>query len=151
MAENRILPLGFIDRVTEDGAVMWLTTPSESSKLRLETEVTLTSRSVGQPDAVAAARGIITAIGYVTATFETVETQRATTWPENENVLRKGLPVYEAIPGTFIPDPDRTLTREQEESLGRLAARYRARSPRRSPRTAVPRRRPPRNGRHPDT
>ena len=150
MAENRILPLGFIDRVTDAGAVMWLTTPSESSKLRLKTAVTLTSRSVGQPDAVAAARGIITAIGYVTATFETVETQRATTWPENENVLRKGLPVYEAIPGTFIPDPDRTLTKEQEESLGRLAARYREIT-RRSPRTAVPRRRPPKNGRHPDT
>ncbi len=150
MAENRILPLGFIDRLTEDGAVMWLTTPSESINLRLDTAVTLTSRSARQPDAIATARGTITAVGYVTATFKTVETQRATIWPESESVLRKGIPVYEAIPGTFIPDPARTLTKEQEESLGRLAARYREIT-RRNPPTAVPRRRPPRNGRHPDT
>ena len=150
MAKNRILPLGFIDRVTEDGAVMWLTTPSESPKLRLETAVTLTRRSIRQPNAAATARGIITAVGYATATFRTVETQRATNWPEDENILRKGLPVYEAIPGTFIPDPARTLTKEQEESLRRLTNRYREIT-RYNPPDTVPRRRPQRNGRHPDT
>ena len=149
MAENRILPLGFIDRITEDGAVMWLTIPSDSCNLRLETAVTLTNHSIRQPNAVAAARGIITAVGYVTATFKTVETQTATTWPENENVLRKGLPVYAAIPGTFIPDPSRTLTKEQEDSLRRLTARYREITRHRPP-TTVPPRRPTRNGRHPD-
>lgn len=149
MAENRILPLGFIDRTTDNGAVMWLTTPSESRTLRRETAVTLTSRSTRQPNAVATARGIITAVGYVTASFKTVETQRAPNWPESENVLRKGLPVYEAIPGTFIPDPARTLTKEQEDSLSRLSDRYRGITRPKPPNTGTPRR-PPRNGRHPD-
>ena len=149
MAENRILPLGFIDRTTDDGAVMWLTTPSESIKLRRETAVTLTSRSTGQPNAVATVRGIITAVGYVTATFKTVESRWAPNWPENESVLRKGLPVYEAIPGTFIPDPARTLTKEQEDSLRRLSDRYREITRPKSPDVSTPRR-PPRNGRHPD-
>lgn len=149
MAENRILPLGFIDRITDEGAVMWLTTPSESSKLGRETTVTLTSRSIGPPNATATARGIITAVGYVTATFKTVEIQMAPNWPQNETVLRKGLPVYEAIPGTFIPDPARTLSKEHEDSLRRLTARYREITRPKPPNTTTPRR-PPRNGRHPD-
>lgn len=149
MAENRILPLGFIDRITDEGAVMWLTTPSESPKLGRETTVTLTSRSIGPPNATATARGIITAVGYVTATFKTVEIQRAPNWPQNETVLRKGLPVYEAIPGTFIPDPARTLSKEHEDSLRRLTARYREITRPKPANTTTPRR-PPRNGRHPD-
>ena len=149
MAENLILPLGFIDRVTDDGAVMLLTTPSESRKLRLATAVTMTSSSIGQPDATATVRGIVTAVGYATATFRAVEDQRTTNWPENESALRKGLPVYEAIPGTFIPDPARTLTKEQQESLRRLGARYREITNHQPSTTGAPRR-PARNGKHPD-
>ena len=42
MPAPRILPLGFIDRTTSDGAVILLTKPSDSSNLRPETAVTLT-------------------------------------------------------------------------------------------------------------
>ena len=73
MAAPRILPLGFIDRTTNDGAIIMLTRPSDSHDLRTETPVTLRSRSTGQTPATARVRGIITSVGYVTATFQVVE------------------------------------------------------------------------------
>lgn len=42
MAGPYIMPLGFIDRTTDDGAIIMLTKPSESHNLKLETPVTLT-------------------------------------------------------------------------------------------------------------
>ena len=44
----RILPLGYIDRTTDGGAIIMLTKPSESHNLKLETPVTLTARSAGK-------------------------------------------------------------------------------------------------------
>ena len=41
MPAPRILPLGFIDRTTSDGAVILLTKPSDLPNLRPETAVTL--------------------------------------------------------------------------------------------------------------
>ena len=64
MAENRILPLGFIDRTTEDGAVIMLTRPSDSDTLKPETPLALRSRSRGEPTTTARVRGLITAVGY---------------------------------------------------------------------------------------
>ena len=49
MPAPRILPLGFIDRTTDDGAIIMLTTPSDSHNLRSETPVTLRRRSTGTP------------------------------------------------------------------------------------------------------
>ena len=122
MAEKRILPLGFIDRTTDDGAIIMLTKPSESHTIWLETPVTLHSRSAGEPLATARARGFITAVGYVTATCKIVETRMDAKWPRDEPVLRRGTPVYQALAGSFVPDPARTLSEEQAEDLGRLAA-----------------------------
>ena len=125
MAKRRILPLGFIDRTTRDGAIIMLTSPSDSPTLRLETPVTLRSRSAGEPLATARARGFITAVGYVTATCKIVETRMDAKWPRDEQVLRRGTPVYQALAGSFVPDPARTLSEEQAEDLRRLAAQYR--------------------------
>ena len=125
MPAPRILPLGFIDRTTSDGAVILLTKPSDSPNLRPETAVTLTSQSTGPTNATARVRGIITAVGYATATFKVVETQRPSNCPENEAILRKGTPVFAALPDSFVPDPARTLSRAQQDSLRRLAAQYR--------------------------
>ena len=41
MATSCIMPLGFIDRPTEDGAIIMLTNPEESISLKLATPVTL--------------------------------------------------------------------------------------------------------------
>ena len=80
MAEKRILPLGFIDRTTGDGAIIMLTRPSESHTIWPETPVTLQSRSAGEPRATASARGMITLVGYVTATCKIVETRMDSGW-----------------------------------------------------------------------
>ena len=149
MPAPRILPLGFIDRTTSDGAVILLTKPSDSPNLRPETAVTLTSQSTGPTNATARVRGIITAVGYATATFKVVETQRPSNWPENEAILRKGTPVYAALPDSFVPDPARTLSRAQQDSLRRLAAQYREITHPRPPTTVTPRQ-PPKNGTKPD-
>ena len=126
MAARRILPLGFIDRTTNDGAIIMLTRPSESRDIQYDTPVTLRVRSTGATRATAKVRGVITSVGYLTATFKTVETRKTTNWPQDQPVLQRGLPVYQALPNSFNLDPARTLSKEQSESLSRIAARYRA-------------------------
>lgn len=125
MPQPRLLPLGFIDRTTDDGAIIMLTRPSESHNIRPATPVTLRVRNTGANRASARVRGVITTVGYVTATFKTVETMKTPAWPQEQPILQRGLPVYQALPDSFKPDPARTLTPEQAASLDRLAARYR--------------------------
>ena len=76
MPEPRILPLGFIDRTTDDGAIIMLTRTSESHDIQPDTPVTLRNRSTEATPATARVRGVITSVGYVTATFKTVETRQ---------------------------------------------------------------------------
>ena len=58
MTTPRILPLGFIDRTTQDGAIIMLTKPGDSHTLRPDTPVTLRRRSISTPPATARARGV---------------------------------------------------------------------------------------------
>lgn len=82
MPAPRILPLGFIDRTTDDDAIIMLTNPNDSHNLKYETPVTLRTRSITKAGATARARGLITAVGYVTATFKVVESRTDSGWPE---------------------------------------------------------------------
>ena len=124
MARPYIAPFGFIERLTEDGAIFTLSNPEDSLSLRSNTPVTVWRYS---PELLALAkmRGLISAVGYVTATFRTVEFQIDPRWPEDEEILRERTPVYLALEATFEPDPDRMLTREQAETMRNLAAQYR--------------------------
>lgn len=150
MAENRILPLGFIDRITEDGAIIMLTRPSDSRTLLPGTPVTLRARSRRKTGATARARGLITGVGNVTATFKTVEIREAVEWPEGEQVLRLGAPVYQALADGYEHDPVRAISPEESEGLARLAARYRNITRPKKQQPEVPRERDPsRNGAHP--
>lgn len=150
MPEPRILPLGFIDRTTDDGAIIMLTRPSESYDIRPDTPVTLRVRNTGATPATARVRGVITSVGYVTATFKAVETRKHPNWPQDQPILQRGTPVYQALPDSFQPDPARTMSKEQAEGLSRLAARHRAISRPQRPRAAK-RRQPRRNGSTPDS
>ena len=122
-----------------------LTKPSESHTIRPETPVTLQARSAGQHRATARARGLITKVGYVTATCKIIETRMNSKWPRDEEVLRRGTPVYQALADSFVTDPARTITEEQAEDLSSLATRYRDLTRPRGPRTDA-RREQPRNG-----
>ena len=149
MPNRRILPLGFIDRTTEDGAIIMLNNPNDSHSLSPETPITLLTHSTTRAATRARTRGVITAIGYVTATFKVVETRTDTDWPDGEQILRRSTPVYLALAGSFNPDPSRAVTDEQEEGLSRLATRYReATKPGRLTPDSTPR--PSRNGSLPD-
>ena len=150
MPEAHLLPLGFIDRTTDDGAIIMLTKPSESHDIRPDTPVTLRVRSAGATPATARVRGVITSVGYVTATFRAVETRKHSNWHHDQPVLQRGTPVYQALPDSFQPDPARALTEEQAARLSRLAARYRAITRPQRPR-ADKRRQPRRNGATPDS
>ena len=125
-----------------------LTKPSESHTIRPETPVALQTRSAGEPRATARARGLITKVGYVTATCKIIETRMTSKWPKDEEVLRRGTPVYQALAGSFVTDPARTISEEQAEDLSRLATRYRDITRPRIPKNDA-RREPPRNGTHP--
>ena len=125
MATPYIMPLGFIDRPTEDGAIIMLTNPEESTSLKLATPVTLWRYNPARL-AVAKIRGEISDVGYVTATFITVEAQVDTRWPANQELMRPAMPVYQALPGSFEPDTSRMLTREQAQALRKLGAVYAA-------------------------
>ena len=123
MAQPYIMPLGFIDRPTQEGAVITLTNPEDSLGLRLGTPITVWRYS---PEllAVGRLRGSISAVGYTTATFVTVETHNDSRWPEDLPVMRPASPVFLALPDSFEPDPDHKLTQEQAEAMRRIAQRY---------------------------
>ena len=95
MATPHIIPLGFIHRRTEAGAIIMLTNAEDSRTLKLETPVTLWRYSPGWL-AVAKVRGKISAVGYVTATFEIVESQIDPKWPVDQEIIRPRVPVYVA-------------------------------------------------------
>ena len=88
---------------------------------------------------------MITSVGYVTANFKIIETRLDSKWPKEEQVLSRGTPVYQALAGSFRPDPIRTLSEDQAEDLERLAARYRDITRPKRPQTGYPGE-PPRNG-----
>ena len=71
MAVPYIMPLGFIDQPTKDGATFILTNPEDSLGLRPGTPVTVWRYS---PEllAVAKLRGAVSDVGYTTATFTTI-------------------------------------------------------------------------------
>ena len=123
MARPYIAPLGFIECLTEDGATFTLSTPKDSLILQSNTPVTVWRYSPEQL-ALAKIRGVISAVGYVTATFRIVESAIDPRWPEEE-ILREKTPVYLALEGTFEPDPGRMLTREHANAIQSISPKYR--------------------------
>ena len=123
MATPYIMPMGFIDRPTQEGAVITLTNPEDSLGLQLGTPITVWRYS---PELLALGRirGSISAVGYTTATFDTVETRNDSRWPEDLPIIRPASPVFRALPDSFEPDPDRRLTQDQAETMRRIAQRY---------------------------
>ena len=124
MAKPYINPIGFIDRTTDNRTIFLLNNPKDSLELKLDTPVTVWRYSPDQL-ALTKIRGLISAVGYVTATFKTVESLIDPRWPEDEEVLRERAPVYLALEGTFEPDPGRMLTREQADTIQTISLRYR--------------------------
>ena len=123
MATPYIMPLGFIDRTTETGATIILTNPEDSLSLNTGTPITVWRYSPEQL-AIGRLRGRVTAVGYTTATFTTVEYRNDPRWPEDLPVIRPAAPVFLALEDSFDPDPDRKLTPDQAEAMRRLARRY---------------------------
>ena len=62
----------------------------------------------------------MTAVGYVTATFEIEETQIDSRWSTDQEIIRPGVPVYLAEPGSFEPDLSRIMTQEQAQEIQKL-------------------------------
>ena len=124
MAICNLMPIGFIHRRTEAGAIIMLNNPEDSRTLKLETPVTLWRYSPGRL-AAAKVRGRITAVGYVTATFETVESRIDPRWPTDQEIIRPRVPVYLAELDSFEPANSRMITPEQAEDIRRLAERHR--------------------------
>ena len=100
MATRNLMPIGFIHRRTDAGAIIMLNSPEESRTLELGTPVTLWRYSRGRL-AAAKVRGAVTAVGYVTATFEIEETQIDSRWSTDQEIIRPGVPVYLAEPGSM--------------------------------------------------
>ena len=123
MAKPYINPIGFIDRTTDNKTIFLLNNPEDSRGLKLDTPVTVWRYSPDQL-ALAKIRGVISAVGYVTATFRIVESAIDPRWPEEE-ILREKTPVYLALEGTFEPDPGRMLTREHANAIQSISPKYR--------------------------
>ena len=124
MAKPYINPIGFIDRTTDNRTIFLLNNPEDSRGLKLDAPVTVWRYSPDQL-ALAKIRGVISTVGYVTATFRIVESAIDPRWPEDEEVLRERTPVYLALEGTFEPDPGRMLTREHANAIRSISPRYR--------------------------
>lgn len=123
MGTPYIMPFGFIDRPTDTGATFILTNPEDSFSLKTGTPVTVWRYS---PEhlAIGRLRGCVSAIGYTTATFATVECRNDRRWPEELPVIRRAAPVFLALADSFDPDPERKLTPDQAQAMRRLALRY---------------------------
>ena len=80
MAIPHIMPLGFIHRRTEAGAIIMLADPEGSRNLKTETPITLWEYSPGRL-AAAKVRGTVSRVEYVTATFEIMESRTYPRWP----------------------------------------------------------------------
>ena len=124
MARPYVVPIGYIERQTDEGATFILNNAEDSKSLRINTHVTVWRYSPGHL-ALAKVRGLISAVGYVTATFRTVEYRMDTRWPEKEELLSEKTPVYLALENSFEPDPGRMLTQEQADTMQGLALEYR--------------------------
>ena len=123
MATPYIMPLGFIDRSTDKGTIFLLANPEDSLGLKLDTPVTVWRYSQ-EHLALAKLRGIITAVGYTTATFATLESQTDPRWPEDEPIIVSAAPVFMALEGSYDPDTARKITPEKAEAFQRYAKRY---------------------------
>ena len=124
MATPYIMPLGFIDRTTDDGTIFLLANPQDSLRLNLNVPVTVWRYSSEQL-ALAKIRGLISAVRYVTATFRTVESVIDARWPEEEKILREKTPIYLALEDSFEPDSRRMLTQEQVDRMHSIVPEYR--------------------------
>ena len=121
--DTHILPLGFVDRPTRDGAVITLTDPRDSRTLKPGVPVVIWRYSPGRL-ALAKVRGEINEVGFVTAGFTTVEIRVDPRWPEDQEIIRASAPVYLAEAGSFEPDTSRILAPEEAGSMRRIAAIY---------------------------
>ena len=124
MTRPHIMPLGFIDRLTDDGAIVTLTNPEDSRTLETGAPITVWNYS-REYLAMSKTRGHIRSVGYSTARFVTAETEIDPRWPNDQEVLREKIPVYLAQQNSFEPDPSRMLTQEQTVILEDLSHRYR--------------------------
>ena len=124
MARAYVVPIGYIERQTGEGATFILNNAEDSKTLRTNTPVTVWRYS---PEhlALAKIRGLISAVGYVTATFRTVESVIDSRWPEEEEILREKTPLYLALEDSFEPDPERMMTQEQVDRIQSTVPMYR--------------------------
>ena len=67
MARPYVVSIGYIERPTDEGATFILNNAEDSKSLRINTPATVWRYSPGQ-QALAKVRGLISAVGYVTAT-----------------------------------------------------------------------------------
>ena len=123
MAKPYIMPLGFIDRITRDETVFLLTNPEDSKTIGAGTPVTVWRYSQ-EHLALGKVRGLITAVGYTTATFAVGETSTDSRWPDDMDVLSPKTPVFLAQEDSFEPDTSRAVTPEKAEAFSKLATRY---------------------------
>ena len=96
MARPYAVPIGYIERPTDEGATFILNNAEDSKSLRINTPATVWRYSPGQL-ALAKVRGLISAVGYVTATcgFSGGEPDMAPGQPGT-----RATPATPATPGT---------------------------------------------------
>ena len=123
MATPYIIPLGFIDRTTDEGTVFLLTNPEDFLGLKLGTPITVWRYSQ-EHLALAKLRGAVTAIGYTTATFTASASLTDPRWPQGEPILVPAAPVFMDLEGSYDPDPARKTTPEKAEAFQRYAKHY---------------------------
>ena len=124
MATPYINPLGFVDKLTDEGATFILTNAEDSSDMNRNTPLTVW-RFSPENLAMAKIRGVISAVGYTTATLSITDSHMDPRWPDGHGILHPGIPVYLALPDSYEPDPSRMLSQGETDAILRESARYR--------------------------
>ena len=117
-----IMPIGIIEKSTEEGATFRLTRPGDHNTLKTNSPVVVWNAQIDQEDVISGVmvRGQITEIGPATATFKVTESKIGPYWPKDADTLAPGSFVHLALPDSFEIDRSQIATTDEEKFLDKL-------------------------------
>ena len=121
MTTPPIMPVGFVNQRTPNGATITLAGPPDKNRLKTGDHVTVWSHS---PDHVATAKvlGHVTRLEADNGAFAILRTEVDTSWPASLDILDTGSPIYRAVPDSFEPEMSQVSLPEQPSATVKQSA-----------------------------
>ena len=108
------MPIGIVEDSETGRATFTMLRPEDKDQLKPGDSITIRNRLPHLDDITASFQGEITEVGHTIASLVITQTNIPPDWPPHLDPKGKGMPVYLAIPGTYMPDPRRRQASPQE-------------------------------------